>query len=137
MTPTIPQILFFIGASGLAAFLALQLRGSPLGAKATWAGIATLWLAFLSLTAAAFFGEGPLGFWYEHTRTLWSSQVWFDLVIASAVAWAGLAKRARRVGMTLPLWALAIPLTGSIGLLAMWLRLTRLERREGAAVTGA
>jgi hypothetical protein len=96
--------------------------------------------AFLSLLFALFSAytvatEGPLGFLEEHTRTLWSSQIWFDLLLGVAVALWWMVPPARKVGMRVTAWLALVVVTGNIGLLAMLSRLWWLQA-QAAKRTG-
>lgn len=110
---------------GFLAYVFLADR-SPRSAV-NWLVPALLSLAFLLFSLATVRREGLLGFWGNHTGSLWGNQVWFDLLFALAIAWTLILPRARKQGMlTLP-WLLAICATGCIGFLAMLARLTYLE----------
>ena len=129
MTP-----LTTIAALALAAFVAGALAlalGRPLRA---WWVPAALALALGALSAAAIAAEGPVGFWAEHTDSLWGTQVWVDLLLAFGIGWALLVPRARALGMRPLPWLGALLLTGSIGLLAMLARVLYLQEREAPAV---
>ena len=129
------EILFAAGgAVALPVFLYLALAGSPRGrfalAALTFAGFA----GFTVLTVAR---EGALGFVPNHTSDLWGVQVWYDLVIAVALAVLFMVPRARAAGMRVPLWVLACATTGCVGVLAMAARLFWLESRNAAHAGGA
>lgn len=100
-------------------------------ARVPWRLPAIASLLFLAFSVHAITAEGFLGFWTEHVRNAWGNQIWFDLLLAAAVGFAALVPRARRVGMSPWPWALALVLTGSVGLLAMFARLLDLEDRAG------
>lgn len=68
-------------------------------------------------------------FWANHSTTYAGNQVWFDLLLAVAIAFYLMAPRARAVGMRLWPWALAVVATASVALLPMLARLLWLERR--------
>lgn len=123
--PAIAIALFIVAA------LALLLRQdkAPPGTWLVPAGLAALFLGWSLYTVAA---EGPLGFWYEHTRNGWGNQVWFDLLLALGVAWALLLPRARSARMRPLPWLVLILCTGSIGLLAMLARCLFLEKHQSA-----
>lgn len=90
--------------------------------KGIWTLPAGACLVFLGWSLWAVLQEGPTGFWPEHTRNLWGVQIWFDLLLAASIGFAAIARPASRLGMTLPLWALFVFGTGSIGLTAMFSR---------------
>lgn len=117
-------------AVGFVAWRAFSRAPLPAGAWRLPAGAAA-GLALWSLVAGL--AEGPLGFWPEHTRNLWGNQIWFDLLLAAATAFALLVPRARAVGMWVPLWGVAVLASGSIGLLAMAARVLHLEERISRA----
>ena len=94
---------------------------------------ATLCGGFLGFTAVQIYSEGLLMFWTNHVANLTGVQVWWDLLIAVTIALFFIAPRARKVGMNVPLWTVAIITTASIGLLAMIARLFWLERQAAAA----
>ena len=91
---------------------------------------------FGAFTAMQIWQEGVTGFWINHTQDLTGVQVWWDLVMCVMIALFFIAPRARKVGMNVPLWALAVSCTASIALLAMAARLFWLEH-QNAAKTGA
>lgn len=93
---------------------------------------ATLSGAYLGFTAVTIRSEGIVQVWTNHTTNLWGVQVWWDLLFALAIALFLIAPRARKQGMSVPLWTLIIVSTGSIGLLAMCAVLFRRERASGA-----
>lgn len=90
-------------------------------------------LLFILWSLAAAVGEGPLGFWPEHTRNMWGNQIWFDLLLAIGVAWAFIVPRAKEQGMRLSLWLLLILSSGSIGVLIMVARLLYLQGKQSRA----
>ena len=118
------SIAFAAGGAFVAGLVALARRA----ASPPWIVWGALSLAFLAFSTLAIVTEGPTGFWPEHTRHLWGNQIWFDLLLAGTVAWAALVPRLRKAGMTPLPWAALIVATGSIGLLAMFARLSYLER---------
>jgi len=101
-------------------------------AQHAWVLPAAASALFSLFSARAIAAEGPLGFWVEHTRNQWGNQIWLDLLLAASVAWTFLAPQARAVGMRLWLWAPLVPLTGSMGLLAITARLLYLRARASA-----
>jgi hypothetical protein len=95
------------------------------------AAASALFLVFSLVTVVT---QGPMGFWVEHTRNLWGNQIWFDLLLAAAVAWAHVWPEARRLGMNPWLWILIIVCSGSIGLLALVALVKWRNRPAGARV---
>jgi hypothetical protein len=91
------------------------------------AAITALFLGWSIYTVAA---EGPVGFWPNHTVNAWGNQVWFDLLIAIAIAWTVLLPRARAAGMQTWPWLGFILATGCIGLGTMYARCLYLEARR-------
>lgn len=87
---------------------------------------------FAGFTAITIADEGVEPVWTNHTTNLWGVQVWWDLLFAVGIALFLIAPRARAVGMNVPLWALFVAATASIGLLAMCARLFALERAAAA-----
>lgn len=94
-------------------------------------------VAFLGFSTYAVATEGPLGFWTEHVRSAWGNQIWFDLLFSASVGWTALLPRARDAGMRPWVWALALPLAGSVALLAMLARVRYLEDRSSSTVRGS
>ena len=117
--PVVAAILF------LAMGLLMALRPPPAVGPATLPG--ALALLFAGLTALAVTQEGLLGFWPEHVRNLWGTQIWVDLLLALGVSWVLLLPRLRAAGMVPWRWFVLIACSGSIGLL---LTLARLWQRE-------
>ena len=106
--------------------VALRGAGRP---QNTWLFPAVISVLFLIYSLITIQQEGVLGFWVEHTRTLWGAQVWLDLLLAIGIGWTFVVPRAKRMAMhTLP-WMVVILLTGCIGLLAMVSRMLYLEER--------
>lgn len=124
-------------AAGLLCVLFMAVVAAPLRTPRAlaWALPATLSVLFLLFSVVAATTEGPFAFWVEHTRNLWGNQIWFDLLLAAATAWAALWPQARRLGMRPLPWLLVVAGTGSIGLLAMVARMHWLRGREGVAAT--
>lgn len=94
---------------------------------------AMLSAGFFAYTAVQIWHDGIVMFWTNHTANLTGIQVWWDLVISVMVALFFVAPRARKAGMSVPLWAIFVGSTASIGLLAMIARLFWLERNAAAA----
>lgn len=88
---------------------------------------AALSAAFGTYSVATLYGEGLLPVWTNHTTNMWGVQVWWDLLFAVGIALFLIAPRARKVGMNVPLWTIAVLATASIALLAMAARLFWLE----------
>lgn len=88
---------------------------------------ALLLAAFGTFTAVQIAREGVTGFYTNHSQSLTGLQVWWDLVQCAVIALFLIAPRARKVGMNLPLWAIFVATTASVGLLAMCARLFWLE----------
>ena len=123
------QVLPVLAYAGAAAAILLVATGRqvPAGVRTLLlAGIAILFAAFSILTVAQ---EGIAQFWTNHTTTLAGNQVWFDLLLAVAIAFALIAPRARAVGMPLLPWGLAVVATACIALLPMLARLYWLDAR--------
>ena len=107
----------------------LALRQAPAKSPGRWLPPAAVSLLFLGFTLYAIAGEGPTGFWPEHTRNRWGNQIWFDLLCAAGLAWALMLPRARQVGMHPLPWLAVLVSSGSIGALLMYARLSYLEAR--------
>jgi hypothetical protein len=88
--------------------------------------------AFALFTLVTILQEGLVGFWLNHTTTWSGNQVWFDLLLAVAIAFALIVPRARAVGMNPWPWAVATVATACVALLPMLARLLWLEERRGA-----
>ena len=93
---------------------------------------AVLSAGFGGFTAVTIWADGVLPVWTNHTNNLWGVQVWWDLLFAVGIGLFLIAPRARAVGMNLPLWALFVVSTASIGMLAMCARLFWLEHAAKA-----
>ncbi|WP_379551070.1 hypothetical protein ACRAQ7_10955 [Erythrobacter sp. W53] len=120
------EILFYAGlAFGLPAFLFLAFIYRE---QASFWIAAVVFAGFLGFTALTVAQEGVLGFMPNHTTSLWGVQVWYDLVIAIALALTFIVPRARAAGMKPAPWVIACACTGGVGLLAMVTRLLWLER---------
>lgn len=124
------EILAIIGVFGaLLAVVHILLVRSVVGNTALAGLLAAGFGAFTAVTIAH---EGVLPVWANHTANLWGTQVWWDLLFSVGIALFFIAPRARKMGMNVPLWALLVVLTASIGLLAMIARLFWLERQSEA-----
>ncbi len=127
----LPNYLFPLSALLFVAYLVyLAARAGDEPRLGRWKVPAALSLAFLLFSQYTVMQEGPMGVFVEHTRTLWSSQIWFDLLLGVAIAVAWMVPPARKAGMRIPLWMALIFATGNIGLLAMLARLWWLEERQ-------
>jgi hypothetical protein len=124
--------IFAIGGllGGLIALLyiliAKPVTGNPIVPAMLSAG-------FFAYTAVQIWQNGIVMFWTNHTANLTGIQVWWDLVMCLMIALLFVAPRARKMGMNVPLWALFVGTTASIGLLAMVARLFWLERASAAS----
>lgn len=96
----------------------------------TWLLPASASLLFLGFSLYAIASEGPFGFWLEHTRSAWGNQIWIDLLLALAVAWAALLPQLRQQHMRPTPWLILIILSGCVGMTAMVARLTYLQGRK-------
>jgi hypothetical protein len=96
----------------------------------TWLLPAALSLLFLLFSVQAIMAEGLFGFWIEHTRNLWGSQIWLDLLLAVSIGWFLVVPQAKAIGMRPIPWFVLIVCTGCIGFLVMMARLLYL--RENA-----
>lgn len=85
---------------------------------------------FGAFTAVQIGQEGVIGFFVNHTQNLTGLQVWWDLITCALIALFLIVPRARKQGMNVPLWALFVGTTASIGLLAMCARLFWLEQQS-------
>lgn len=125
MTPF--EILFVAGAIAiLPVVLHLATANAP---KESYLLAAMLAGAFAAFTAVTVATDGVMPVLANHTANLWGVQVWWDLLIAVLIALVFIVPRARRVGMNVPLWVLAVAATASIALLVMVARLFWLEQR--------
>lgn len=118
MLPIVAAVLF-----GVATVAAMY------RATVNWVLPAITSLLFFAWSMHAVIVGGKAGFWVEHTRNAWGNQIWFDLLIGVAIAWALLVPRARAVGMRPWPWLVLIAVTGGIGLTAMLARCCYLESR--------
>ncbi len=93
---------------------------------------AMLAAGFGAFTGATILFEGVMPVLENHTNNLWGVQVWWDLIFAVSIALFFIAPRARKVSMNVPLWALFVASTASIGMFAMIARLFWLENQAKA-----
>jgi hypothetical protein len=131
-----PDLLFPTAAFLFVGYLLyISQRKPDEEAAGRWKIPALLSLLFALFSAYTVATEGPLGFIEEHTRALWSSQIWFDLLLGVAVALWWMVPPARALGMRVPAWLALVAVTGNIGLLAMLSRLWWLQA-QAAKRTG-
>jgi hypothetical protein len=109
------------------AFATGRIFRNASSSKSRWMVPASFSLAFALFSIQAIVNEGMFGFWTEHARNLWGHQIWFDLLLAIAVAWCLIVPQAKAKGMRLLPWLILIVCTGCIGLLAMLARLLYLQ----------
>lgn len=132
MTPF--MILFLAGVAVIGpVILYLAFSRQPKGSAALAAVLCGAFAAFTGVTVAS---EGVMPVIANHASNLWGVQVWYDLLISVSIALLFVIPRARKAGMNVPLWVIAVGLTASIALLAMVARLFWLER-QAAAVQSA
>lgn len=94
-----------------------------------WRLPALLGTVLFGLSLYAIVTEGLLGFWANHAFNFWGSQVWVDLIMASALSWYFLASEAKRLRMNLVPWLILFLLSGSVGLYAMLSRILYLKKQ--------
>lgn len=121
------QILFLAGLALASVAVVYILVAKPTAGNALLA--AALCGGFAGYTAVQITREGIVMFFTNHTANLTGIQVWWDLLLCVVIAFFFIASRARKVGMNVPLWAVLVASTASIGLLAMCARLFWLESR--------
>jgi hypothetical protein len=110
--------------------LVVATRGAETPIRNTWLVPAAASALFLGWSLYAIATEGLLGFWAEHTRNAWGNQIWMDLLLGIAAAWALIVPEAKRLGMHPLPWLLFVASTGNIGLMAMLARLLFLRERN-------
>jgi hypothetical protein len=112
-----------------AAVVALILRVaiSP-DARLGWSLPAVAGALFLLFSLVTVSRDGLMQFWVNHTVNFTGNQVWFDLVMAVAIAFYFIAPRARAVGMPLLPWGIAVVATACIALLPMMAMVLSRER---------
>jgi len=122
------MILFLAGIAAAAVVLgSIIMRSQTIGSPAIAAALFALFSLF---TAATIAHDGVWTVIENHTVNFWGIQVWYDLLISVGIALFFIAPRARKAGMSIPLWVVFVGLTASIGLLAMIARLFWLERQQ-------
>nr|WP_298928900.1 hypothetical protein [uncultured Erythrobacter sp.] len=131
---TLQFTFFAIIACGAAALVYILIAKPTIGNPAL---AAVLSGGFFAYTAVQIWHEGIIMFWSNHSANLTGIQVWWDLVMCVMIALFFIAPRARKVGMNVPLWALFVGCTASIGLLAMCARLFWLEKAAYSAAQPA
>jgi hypothetical protein len=114
---TMLQILPIVLYAAIVALI-LWVATSP-GARLDWKLPAIAGVLFLLFSLITIGREGVSQFWFNHTINLTGNQVWFDLVMAVAIAFYFIAPRARAVGMPLLPWGIAVAATACIALLPM------------------
>ena len=120
-------VIAYLSAIVLVLKIATGARASD---SVRWALPATLGALFLVFSLVTLAQDGLLQFWVNHTTNFTGNQVWFDLVMAIAIAFYLIAPRARAVGMPLLPWGIAVIATACIALLPMLARLVWLEQRR-------
>lgn len=125
------QIIFIAVIIGGALGFIHILVSTPTTGSATLA--AMLSAGFAAYTGVQIWHEGVEMFWTNHTGNLTGIQVWWDLVMCTVIGLFFIAPRARAAGMNVPLWALLVGCSASIGLLAMCARLFWIESARAAA----
>ena len=104
--------------------------GSEKGRKGIWVLPAGLSVLFLVYSIQTIIAEGALGFWTQHTSSLWGTQIWVDLLIAIGIGWYFVAPKAKRLGMRTIPWVFVILASGCIGFLVMLARVLYLEQKR-------
>ena len=129
---TVVDVAPILAALAFAAFVLPLAAGlwKPGTAGRVWLLPAILCAAFTLWTLYAILDEGLLAVWNEISRSLWANQIWFDLLLAAAVALTFLIPEARRLGMRPLPWTIAVAGTGCIALLAMLARVLYLRGIE-------
>jgi len=120
-------------AGGLFVVFAVWVASERPTRNLPWYISALLAVIFAGWTMHAAVAEGMTGFWDEHRRGAWANQIWFDLLIAAAMAFTLLLPRARAARMHIWPWLILVIATGSIGLAAMFARCLYLEQSRAAA----
>lgn len=109
------------------ALVIVALRGGTMRPM-DWVVPLVATLLFVPFSAYTVGVEGLSLFWSNHTTNLSGNQVWFDLLLATAIGFYLLAPRAKAVGMPLLPWAVATFSLACIALLPMLARVLWLER---------
>ena len=127
------EFLFVLGAAvagPILLTLALRERVPEI-----WWIAALLGAGFIAFSLVPIVREGYFGFVPNHTQDLWGTQVWYDLIICEIIALVFVVPRARKAGMLVPAWVVAVACTASIALLPMVARLFWLERAHARDAT--
>lgn len=125
-------MLLFITALSSAAVIATALYSALVDrptSQGLWRLPAATSAVFLAGSLIAVWVEGPLGFVNHMDSSLWTAQIWVDLMLGFAVAFTAMLPEARRLGMAPLRWALLLCISGAIGLLAMQARVLYLRAR--------
>lgn len=85
-------------------------------------GMALVLLDFAALTAYACFAEPPAAIVEAVSHNWWSLQIAIDLVISATFGGVWLYQDAKKRGINPLPWLVALPLTGSLSLLAYVVR---------------
>lgn len=121
---TLTVALFALSSLAFVVFLARSTFATKhTGPTGAWAIPAVLSLAFFLYSGYTIWLEGPLGFFVDHTRTLWGIQIWFDLLMGVSIAWLFMVPQARKHHMNIAFWMVFVIATGNVGLMAMLARL--------------
>jgi hypothetical protein len=124
---TIVELLPWLAGTGAVAFILVTPLMDGAVRAHSWLFPAGLALLFLGWSLAAGVVEGPVGFWQEHTRSMWGNQIWFDLLLAIGVGCFLIIPQAKALHMRVYPWLVLIICTGCIGFLAMVSRLMYLR----------
>ena len=127
---TVAPILAGVGFVAFALTIAIgRARPNAIRHANAWVLPATLCVAFSLWTAYALANEGIIAIWHDISRSLWSNQIFIDLLLAAGIALAFLVPEARRLSMKPVPWVIAVAATGCIALLAMQARVLYLRAR--------
>ena len=124
-----------ISASSIALLVLYMLYisfGSEEGRKGIWVLPAGLSILFAIYSIQTMVTEGGLGFWAQHTSSLWGTQIWVDLLIAIGIGWYFVVPKAKKLGMRTGPWVLIILASGCIGFLMMLARVFYLQEKRSA-----
>ena len=127
---TVAPILAGVGFVAFALTIAIgRARPNAIRPANAWVLPATLCVAFSLWTGYALVNEGIIAIWHDISRSLWSNQIFIDLLLAAGIALAFLVPEARRLSMKPVPWVIAVAATGCIALLAMLARVLYLRAR--------